>query len=439
QTIKDDPATPPEQQHILDIINRSGKHLLQLINDVLDMSKIEAGRTRLEMEDFDLGELIRDIIDMMRIRAEEKGLVLRFNQSSQFPRFIHADAPKLRQILLNLLSNAVKFTEKGEVTLRLGCDNNHPDTISLRGEVEDSGSGIATEDLERIFLPFEQLSNASSQIGTGLGLAIARQFVDLMGGQIAVESKIGRGSLFRFTVQVQHALTEPPLKSGTETGRIIGLEPGQPEYRILISEDQPDNQLLLQRLLKQIGFKVRVTDNGEQAIKEFQQWHPHFIWMDQRMPVMDGLTATYRIRELPGGREVKIVALTASLYRDKGHKPGDGPLDDYLLKPYRAEELFGCMARQLGVRYVYERQDPTLNRERISRQELSFEAMSSLPLDLLAELHTATVSLDVEETTALIERVAERDPGLATTLAILVEELNFKPIQQLLQKLETEN
>ncbi len=193
QLMREDKTVGQACQQDLETIHRSGKHLLGLINDILDMARIETGRVRLELKDFDLEKLVGEVKDMMQAAAREKGLQLLLDQSSQLPRFIHGDAAKIRQILLNLLSNAVKFTEKGRITLRLDCDNGRPDLLVLRSEVEDSGPGIAHEDVDRIFLPFEQLSGTTSRTGTGLGLTITRQFIELMDGDISVESEEGKG------------------------------------------------------------------------------------------------------------------------------------------------------------------------------------------------------------------------------------------------------
>ncbi|MET0106535.1 MAG: transporter substrate-binding domain-containing protein, partial [Sedimenticola sp.] len=306
------------QRSNLEIINRSGHHLLQLINDVLDMSKIEAGKIGLEMENIDLGALIRDVLDMMRERAEQKGLQLIFDQSSDFPRFVRGDGPKIRQILINLLSNGIKFTDFGGVTLRLKAKNGVPGQITLQGEVQDSGQGIAPEDMDRIFLPFEQLVSSAEQKGTGLGLAITRQFVELMDGEISAQSRPGKGSTFSFHIQVEPGSEEEAFVSEQrESSRVIGLAEPVQEWRILIAEDQPENQALLQQLLKQVGFRVRVAEDGKKAVQIYQQWHPHFIWMDRRMPRMDGLAATRKIRQLPGGDKVIIAALTASVFLEQ--------------------------------------------------------------------------------------------------------------------------
>ena len=292
-----------DREH-LDIINRSGEHLLGLINDILDMAKIEAGRVELQIAPFDLYVLVRDLVGMMGQRAIEKGLELRLEQSSRVARYLRGDEIRLRQALVNLLGNAIKFTEQGAVTLRLEALPDPAGGPRLRIEVEDTGPGIAAEDLERVFDPFVQAGQTSAQKGTGLGLAITRQFVELMGGRIGVTSDLGRGSRFWIELPVEPVSASEVAGQQSEGGEVLGLAPGQPDWRILIVEDQPENSLLLGRLLEDAGFRVQIAENGVRGIERFRDWRPHFIWMDQRMPVMGGQAATRRIRALPGGQEV---------------------------------------------------------------------------------------------------------------------------------------
>jgi len=292
QLMQNDSNANETQRENLQIINRSGEHLLTLINDVLDMSKIEAGRSTLEPEDFDLGGMVRDIIDLMGNRAEAKGLQLILDQSSAFPRYVHTNPAKIRQVLINLLGNAVKYTNEGGITLRLGATSTDGSKVRLACEVEDSGIGISEEDMERIFEPFAQVGEQTDAKGTGLGLSITRQYVELMGGELTVESKVGKGSVFRFEIPVEKVAVEDIEQAEPSRGQVIGLEPGQPSWRILIVEDQLENRLLLKKLLEQVGFEVHEAVNGQEAIDVFEEWRPHFIWMDRRMPLMDGLEAT---------------------------------------------------------------------------------------------------------------------------------------------------
>ncbi len=295
--LKNDPDVTPRQQETLDIIARSGEHLLNLINNVLDMAKIESGRVVLEESEIDLPRLMSEIQSLMGVGAVEKGLRFALERDPDLPRFVAVDAGKLRQVLLNLVGNAIKYTNSGGVKLRARLTRqNDAERARVRFEVEDSGPGISQEDCQRIFFPFVQLGGpAPAEAGTGLGLAICKQYVDLMGGQIGVDSKPGKGAVFYFTIPVRvlPSVAEP---EEPKHGRILGLAEGQPACRLLIVEDQPENRLLLRRLLEPLGFELREAVNGQEAVAQFEQWHPHLIWMDIRMPVMDGLEAVRRIR-----------------------------------------------------------------------------------------------------------------------------------------------
>ncbi|MES9879011.1 MAG: AAA family ATPase [Candidatus Sedimenticola sp. 1PA] len=418
----------------LEIINRSGHHLLQLINDVLDMSKIEAGKTRLEPTNLDLGALILDVTDMLRVRAEQKGLRLLLDQTSDFPRFVRADGPKIRQILINLLSNAIKFTDQGGVTLRLDASNGNPGHITLRVEVQDTGHGISKDDIGRIFQPFEQLATSSEQKGTGLGLAITRQFIKLMGGEISAASKQGKGSTFYFHIRVEPGEAEQvQVIEEKAVRRVIGLIDSNKEWRILIAEDQLENQLLLKQLLEQAGFQVCIAEDGEETIQLFKSWHPHFIWMDRRMPHMDGLTATRKIRQLPGGKEVKIAALTASVFKEQKDEVMEAGSDDFVRKPYRPSEVFDCMARHLDLDYRYE-EETEKSSIGITNESpaISAEQIATLPQDIREALERAATVLDVEEMHQVVKRIEATDAELAAALRQRVEAFDFTAIKKLL-------
>jgi PAS domain S-box-containing protein len=418
-----DPEASASQRANLDIINRSGEHLLTLINDVLEMAKIEAGRLQLEIAPFDLGNMVRDVVDMMHLRAQEKGLQLLLDQTSEFPRYIKGDEARLRQILVNLVGNAIKFTAQGGVTIRLGTRFNSRQQLLI--EVEDSGSGISTEDQQRLFEPFVQLAEGLAQRGTGLGLAITRQFVQLMGGTITVESSVGKGSVFRVEFPVELAETEDVLKSqNANHGEVAGIAPGQPSYRILIAEDQHENQLLLSRLMSDIGLAIKVAENGEQCVKIFQEWHPHLIWMDRRMPVMDGVEATQHIRALPGGDKVKIVAVTASAFKEQQQELFDAGMDDFVRKPYRFEEIYDSLARQLGIKFIYQ-SDTAKPAETVM---LSPELIAVLPAALRKELGDALENLDSERITLAIRQIDKIDMQLGRTISRLTDNFDYPAI-----------
>lgn len=427
--MQQDPRMPRSQQQNLHIINHSGEHLLTLINDILDMAKIEAGQVTLESEAFDLGAMVRDVIDMMQVRAEEKNLKLQVDQTSLFPRYIVGDEARLRQILVNLVGNALKFTDQGGVTIRLGTKENSKTHLLI--EVEDSGRGIAPEAQQRIFEPFVQAGEQGVGQGSGLGLSITRQFVQMMGGRISLESKPGEGSLFRLDLPLSKAEESDVRKpKGAAAARVVQLAPGQPEYRILIVEDQRDNQLLLGQLLESVGFHVKIAENGEQGVALFQSWHPHFIWMDRRMPVMDGMEATRRIRELPGGRAVKIVALTASAFAEQRSEMLKGGMDDYLRKPFRAMEIYDCLSKFLGAKYVYE-DVPDLEEQAVA---LTPEMLDCLPQALRNDLVEALESLEIERIEAAIQQVAAYDQTLQGRLKRLARNFDYATMLRAFRK-----
>ncbi len=393
QLMRQDHSVGPNQSENLEIINNSGDHLLRLINDVLEIAKIEAGKLQLEINTFNLHELVREVGDMMRLKAQQKGLQLEQDQSSDFPRFIKGDEARLRQILVNLVSNAVKFTEQGGVTIRLHSKRNAVHHLLI--EVEDTGPGISSIDQQRLFKPFEQLSLDSSQGGTGLGLAIVQQFVQLMGGSVSVESELGQGSLFRVDLPLEAADNiEIPQRVERNDGERSSLLPGQPHYRILIAENQRENQLLLTKLMTDLGLEVKVAQNGVECVALFRQWKPDLIFMDWRMPVMDGDEATRQIRYLPGGDQVKIVILTASALKEQEAMLRASGIDDYVSKPYRLDEIYLILEKQLGLTWLY-----------ADAENVSDTAVIAPPSELLHKLYQLADLGEIFEIKDLLSRL----------------------------------
>ncbi len=420
-----EPDLDGNQREKLDIINRSGEHLLTLINNVLEIAKIEAGRVQLEIAPFDAGAMVRGVAEMLRMRAQEKGLWLRVDQSPGFPRYIMADEARLRQVLLNLAGNAVKFTDKGGIGIRLGMRRNGAQHLVI--EVEDTGPGISAEDQKRLFKPFEQLGEAGTQKGTGLGLAISRQFVELMGGTIGVVSTPGKGSVFRADVPVETAAVAGTvaLEEATPARIVTGLAPGQPLRRILIAEDQRENQMLLSQLMTTIGLEVKVAENGQECVRLFQEWHPHLIWMDRRMPLMDGMRATRAIRELPDGKDVKIVAVTASVFKEQQQEMLDAGMDDFVRKPYQVSEIYNCLAKQLRIQYVYRAAGGTT--EAVPAAPIAGK-LAALPAATRKELTDALESLDSERIADVISLIGQADLELGSLLHRLAEDFNYPAI-----------
>ncbi|WP_231914839.1 PAS domain S-box protein [Methylomonas sp. DH-1] len=411
----------------LDIINRSGEHLLNLINQVLEMAKIESGRVQLADTAFDLQEMVGDVLNMMQARAAEKGLKLALDPESAYPRFIVGDRDRLRQVLINLVGNALKFTGAGGVTVRVRCKHNA--TSHLLIEVEDTGPGIAETDRQRIFEPFVQIGQDADGKGTGLGLSITRQFVQLMNGSIGLESSVGKGSLFRIELPLRVAETaagSTPQAAAAER-EVLALAPGQPEYRILIVEDQIDNQLLLSWLLETVGFRIQLAENGRDGVALFQSWQPHLIWMDRQMPVMDGLQAAQTIRALPGGDAVKIIGVSASAFAEQRDEILAAGMNEFIGKPYRPAEIYDCLARQLGVRYLYS------DAPAAAMPTLAADSLAALAPALRRELELALKSLESERIADAIGRIKAYDNQLAAALAVLADNYNYPAILKALR------
>jgi signal transduction histidine kinase/CheY-like chemotaxis protein len=362
------------QRENLAIISRSGEHLLTLINDVLSMSKIEAGRIILTENSFDLYSLLDSLEEMFRLKAKSKGLEFMFERSLKVPQYIYTDESKLRQVLINLLGNAIKFTETGRVILRVKADEkqNHEPSL-LTFEVEDTGSGIAPADLGKLFKPFVQTeAGQKSHQGTGLGLSISQQFVHLMRGQITVSSTPSQGTIFSFDIQASPAQM-PQVETKIER-RAIALAPDQPSYRILVVEDKPENRQLLVKLLTSLGFDVHEAENGQEGIALWHTWEPHLIWMDMRMPIMDGYEATRQIKAHLKGQATVIIALTASAFDEEQAIVLSTGCDDFVGKPFREQVILEKMAKHLGVRYLYEDSQPSASYKGQSYFQLGLSA-----------------------------------------------------------------
>jgi len=424
-----------DQQEKLAIINRSGEHLLAMINDVLDLSKIEAGRVELGAEVLDLHRMLEDIVRIFELRAQDAGLRFELIFDTNLPRYVKSDAEKLRQILINLLSNAVNFTDEGGITLRARSTPlpDDPARARLHLEVEDSGQGISPELLEHIFEPFYQAGKTeASSKGTGLGLSISKSFVEMMDGQISIESRPGKGSLFRVEVPVALAKAAEVVDVRSAGPAVLGLEPGQPARRILVVEDNRESRLLLSSLLREAGFEIREAENGKEAIDLFEQWQPHLIWMDMRMPVLDGYEATRRIRNLAGGGAVKIIAITASAFKEQRQDILAAGCDEAVYKPVRDHEIFDAMARQLDIKYICKdtgaeaAQKPGIN--------LTAEMLAELPPELLQDLDETTLVLKMEAILEVIERIEAHAPDTAENLRALVQNFQIDRIRELLEE-----
>ncbi|MEO0455236.1 MAG: GAF domain-containing protein [Cyanobacteria bacterium P01_A01_bin.114] len=351
-----------QHQNYVDIINTSGEHLLGLINNVLDLSKIESGQMQLDLAGFDLPGLLQELQDMLHLKAQAKGLVLQVHQASTVPTYVYTDPGKLRQVLLNLLGNSIKFTQTGYVRLQVSAlaaqsaaaiAQPHPlQPLSLQGvptclefTVEDTGVGIDPQELSAIFQPFQQTqSGVQSGEGTGLGLSISRQYVQLMGGDMQIQSTVGQGTRITFTIQTEQNPQADQQRASTKTDNWFKAVGSQ--YRILIAEDNVVNQLLMQKLLESTGVALKTATNGEEALSLWHEWRPQLIWMDMRMPGLDGYEATRRIRMAESEQGLSptvIIAVTASAFEESRTAMLAAGCNDVLHKPFKKTELLNLM------------------------------------------------------------------------------------------------
>ena len=422
------------EEHLssLDIIINSGEHLLNLINNILDISKIESGRVVLEEDEVDLHHLLYDVQLLMQVSSFEKKLTFRVEQASDLPRYVKLDAGKLRQILINLIANAIKYTSSGGVVLRamMPVASQPEQRVRLRFEVEDSGPGVLPQDRARIFGAFVQVGDgAPNEAGTGLGLTISKQNVELMGGEIGVGGDYGKGACFFFELPAR-LVSIGTARATTQRRRIVGLAEGQARFRILIAEDQLQNRLLLRKLLSPLGFELQEVGNGRKAVLVCSQWQPDLIWMDIRMPVMNGLEAAKRIRELKtGGVSPVIIALTAHALEEERLEILAAGCDDVIRKPYRDTEIFDALSKHLGVRFLYAEDYESADTTSL---ELDAAALKTLAPDLLHELEQAAEQLDEQFCLQVIDRIPGEQQALRIQLKEMILDMQYEKLLEVL-------
>ncbi|PTX96534.1 PAS domain S-box protein [Opitutus sp. ER46] len=423
QLLLRDANVTPDQRERLKTIDRNGEYLLALLNDVLEISKIEAQRATLKVGPCDLRALLRDLHAMFAARTTAKGVALGFEGLSDLPSRVIADEARIRQIFVNLLGNAVKFTDAGKITVRIQTSRQEDGHWLVRAEVQDTGPGIASEELGRLFRQFEQ-ADAGRRVGsgTGLGLAISREFARMMGGDITVQSELGRGSRFLVTLQLRaapEAMTESELRP---RARVLRLAVDQPACRVLVVDDQEDGRRMLVELLQGVGFDVTTAANGLEAAARFEQRPCHGVIMDLRMPVMGGSEATTRIRALDSTGQVKVIGLSASVLRE-----GDEPLpgfDAFMGKPFRDEELLERLRQLLGVRYDYDaaRKDDM----RVRRPA------GPVPPAFVGPLRRAVEAADLDAVLALVAEMSAEAPALAAQLREMADRFAWDELAQVL-------
>ncbi|MEP6538760.1 MAG: response regulator [Bryobacteraceae bacterium] len=434
QLMSRDPNLGPELKANLKIIGRSGEHLLMLINDVLDMSKIEAGRAEIKTATFSLQALLDDLAAMFRLRADSKALKFEMTVEGDLPLYVVGDEGKIRQTLINLLANAIKFTKRGRVLLHVTCERKESSLHWLSARVEDTGQGIAARDQASLFAPFRQVKGAlNTQEGTGLGLAISREYARLMGGDITLTSVAGSGSVFLFEIPLQQGDSGVAVKRASSR-HVIGIRAGTAIPGVLVVDDQFENRDWLTKLLTAVGYSVRDANNGEEAVRSWEKWKPGLILMDIHMPVMDGLEAMRIIKADPVGKDTPIIALTASAMDDDRNTAMATGADAFVAKPCLEDELLETMRSLLHITYDYEEVKGGGGSDPTARSSQS-ETLDSLAPPLLAELLSATLDGNKRLLDKLILQVRQsEDAGAADTLQNLADHYEYDSLTRLLEE-----
>lgn len=349
QLLQDDDNLTKTQQESLKTINRSGEHLLELINDILDMSKIEAGRITLNPSDFNLIELLKEVEELFKIKANQKNIDLSFNIAKNVPAVIYADESKIKQVIINLIGNSLKFTSKGFV--KVSVEKRNENMIQIK--IKDSGKGILKEEQEAIFRPFEQAQNGrQAEGGTGLGLAISKKFSNLMDGDITIKSDYGKGAEFAFSFKYLEG-NENVLKGGEEELQVVSLSPEMRGLKVAIVDDRFENRDILYKKLNPLGFDTRMAENGKEAVALYKHWKPDIILMDVVMPVMNGVEATRQILELAGNHDVKIFVVSASALESEQKEIMEIGATVFIKKPVIFSLLLAEMHNKAGVKFIY--------------------------------------------------------------------------------------
>lgn len=436
----------PDQKENIQIISHSGEHLLSLINNILNLSKIESGRTTVNLQTCNLIDLLNDLESMFCLTVQTKGLNLIFEKSSSLPDYILTDAVKLRQILINLISNAIKFTEVGEIIVQaksepLSNRENQNQIVKITFNVSDTGVGIAPAELPELFQPFVQTeSGIKSETGTGLGLAISQKFAQIMGGDLTVKSIVDVGTTFTLSIQAQLSEANIDLIASHPTDQIIGIVPNQPQYRILIVDDKKFNRLLLLKLLQPFGFLLQEAENGEEAINIWESWQPHLIFLDLWMPVCDGYQVIKYIKEKEGAdneqtqvNQTKIVAVTASVLDQERNSVFQAGFDDFVQKPFAEANILQVLNKYLGVQFIHQlEEDDSDNTQSLCLQP---DDLLVMPEDWLNSLEKATLQLDDYLILSLLEQIPDQYISLRQSLQNLVLEFRSDRILDLIEKL----
>jgi PAS domain S-box-containing protein len=427
---RDKYLTDIQKEYNISIIH-SGEHLLSLINDILELSKVEAGHVVLNPMNIDLHTFLQDIEMIFKERAQSKHLQFIFETASDIPHYVVVDESKLRRIFVNIIGNAIKFTDEGGIAVRTRVDKLSMDSLRLVVEIQDSGPGIPLEEQRNLFRHFAQ-TNAGIRkgSGTGLGLVLSRELSILMGGNISFSSQVGNGTIFSFNVKMKAGKVES-VKPGISK-RVAGIENGTGKYKILIVDNTPENLKVVVNLLKLVGFDTNEAVNGKDAIARFKDWSPDLILMDLRMPVMDGYEATRRIKLTKRGKDTPIIALTASAFEEGERKTMTLGFQGYVRKPFRESELFATIGKTLGLEYKYEDDTSVLPAMYHVEDDIIARDMAKLPEELLSQMSDALSVANISQLIKLISTIAPTNYELSDYLLKLARNYDYAYLEKII-------
>jgi signal transduction histidine kinase/CheY-like chemotaxis protein len=421
-----DTKVPHSYKKIIKTINSSGSFLLSLINDILDIARIEARKTKISKDFVSIKTVVDDVVSLSNNRAEAKMLQLEVVYKTPIPECIITDGKKIRQIILNYVTNAIKYSNQGTIRIMVSLK---PRYLFIR--VSDEGVGISREDIKVIFKPFSQVGTASSATGTGLGLAITKQISEAMGGKVSVVSRKEVGSTFGVQIPYEVCQEEHQLQqygSSNNTKVVLGLAPHSRRLKVMIVEDKENNILLLEKTLSVLNFEIKVARNGLEAVEMFTGYQPDLIFMDQRMPKMGGVEATQAIRQLEGGEHVIIIALTASASMIDKDKIVESKVDDLIIKPYKINEIYQVIEKYFDTKYIYESQDEVPIQENPFSYKQLKEELSTLDDDLLQELYDRAILLNDDDMQGVMKKIELQNATLHTLLTRLIKEIKYPEI-----------
>ncbi len=430
QLMRRDSNLSKEQHENMQIIEHSGGHLLHLINDILSMASIEAGKTVIHESPFNLIQLVEDVVNMQRNQVMKKGIELIIERQDDFPEYIISDETKIKQLILNLLTNAIKYTDNGKITIKISSKNRHDTNIELNIEVIDTGCGISEEEQQLIFNPFVQVGMADEHTGTGLGLAIAKQHIQMLNGYITISSEVGKGTTFTVSLPVtisDHIVTAAKVVESFNS-RAIALMPGQPEYKILIGDSNSNNKLLLQRILKAIGLKAKVSNNLRELFKEIKRWHPDLIFLSSTLSDTDSISVVKQIRDLAHENHMVVILITSTVIDELSEDGITKRVDGYITRPYKNEDVYQCLETHLGVRYQFADEEAV----DITPTTFNKKNLDYIDSELVKALEQATLELNVERSLEIITEISKTQPDTALALKNMVEQYQFQMLQELL-------